>query len=354
MRLLQAISGSPGGGAEHFFMRLAPALEPYVDQHILLRDQSSRKSTLEAHNVSCSSVSFRGSLDILSRIRFTREICKFRPDVVLTWMNRATECCPSSPMGRVFAGKEFLHVARLGGYYKLENYRHCDALIGNTRGLCAYFIENGWPKERVFHIPNFAPIPDSTEKFDRALVDTPKDAPLILALGRYHINKGFDTLLRAFSFVKGDAFLWILGDGPEKEKLISLASELGVNHRVRFLGWQENPTPYFRAADVFAFPSRHEPLGNVLLEAWAHGLPMVATASQGALELIEDGVTGMISPIDDAQAFGKNLQEVLNNKHLQNCLAEEGYKFLVNNFGQEKIAKMYVDLFDHLMTLGRK
>ena len=81
------------------------------------------------------------------------------------------------------------------------------------------------------------------------------------------------------------------------------AGALGVADRVRFLGWRADPSALYRAADVCVFPSRYEPLGNVVIQAWAHGLPVVAAASQGPAALIEDGADGLLVPIDDADAL---------------------------------------------------
>ena len=83
-----------------------------------------------------------------TRRAFAHEIAAWRPDIVLTWMSRATRLCPRG---------DFVHVARLGGYYDLKYYRRCDHLIGNTRAIVDYAIAEGWPRERISYLPNFVP-----------------------------------------------------------------------------------------------------------------------------------------------------------------------------------------------------
>src|SRR3546814_11074829 len=97
-------------------------------------------------------------------------------------------------------------------------------------------------------------------------------------------------------------WLWLAGEGPRRRALMQQAARLGLGDRVRFLGWRDDVAALLRAADVFLCPSRHEPPGNVVIEAWAHGTPVVAAASQGPRPLIEDGTTGLLVALDDADA----------------------------------------------------
>ena len=94
----------------------------------------------------------------------------------------------------------------------------------------------------------------------------PGGAPLVLGLGRLHQNKAFDVLLEAVSRVPS-VYLWIAGEGPLKTELEKQAENLAVKPRTRFLGWREDTAALLAGADVFVCPSRHEPLGNVVIEA---------------------------------------------------------------------------------------
>src|SRR5690606_28632923 len=131
---------------------------------------------------------------------------------------------------------------------------------------------------------------------------TPEDAPLLLTLGRLHPSKAQDVALAALARLPG-AFLWIAGAGPLEAALKAQAHALGVHERVRFLGWRDDPSALYAAADICLFPSRYEPLGNVVIQAWAHGLPVIAAASQGPAALIAEGEDGLLVPIDDADAL---------------------------------------------------
>src|SRR5262249_39019169 len=147
----------------------------------------------------------------------------------------------------------------------------CDHLIGNTRAIIDYAVANGWPRERVTYLPNF--VPDARAAAPSTAAGAPpRDPrrPLALALGRLHPNKGFDLLLDALAAARGVS-LWICGDGPLRSRLERRATPLGLGGRVRFLGWREDVPSLLAAADLLVCPSLHEPLGNVVIEAWSAG-----------------------------------------------------------------------------------
>ncbi len=354
MRLLQAMAGGPQGGAENFFMRLAPQLESQVSQKILLKRYGGRIEALKDQGLKVEQASFTGFFALKTRLQFFQEIQKLRPDIVLTWMNRATFLCPSSLIFRKFL-PPFLHVGRLGGFYNLKYYRNCDALIGNTKGIVTYLIEKGWPSERVFYLPNFVETPNLSTiiPFSKTIYESSEDVPIILTAGRLHENKGFDTLIRAMVFLK-ETSLWILGEGPQEKYLKNLARDLGVSERVRFLGWQESLGQFYKAATVFVCPSRHEPLGNVILEAWAHGCPVIAADSSGPQELIASGTTGLLFPIDDVTALVSCLKEALSSESFRNHLQKEGRRFVEKNFSKEKVVGEYLSCFELLLKQKKR
>src|SRR6516165_4649085 len=172
-RLLQAIAGARHGGAEIFFLRLATALQRAGEtQRVLIRRDPARARSLREADVAVVELAFGGPLDWAARVGFRREVAEWRPDIVLTWMSRATRLCPRG---------DFVHVARLGGYYDLKHYRHCDHLIGNTRAIVDDSIAKGWPHERIDYLPNFVPDAGVRAPPSREADGSRPQAPLALA-----------------------------------------------------------------------------------------------------------------------------------------------------------------------------
>ncbi len=338
VRLLQAMAGARHGGAEAFFTRLAAALgRAGQDQHLLIRRDPDRGAALRRAGLAPVELRFGGPLDLFSRRAFRRQVAAYRPQVVLTWMNRATAACPR---GR------FVHAARLGGYYDLKYYRRCDHLIGNTPDIVDYLVREGWPAGRACYLPNFVS-GRTAPPFSRQALRTPADAPLLLALGRLHANKAFDVLLDALAELPG-AYLWLLGDGPLAAGLRARRDRLGLRDRVRFVGWQADPAPYYAAADLIVCPSRVEPLGNVVVEAWAQSRPIVAAAARGPAFLIDDGVNGLLVPPDDAPALAAAIGRVLHSADLRAALVAGGGDRYRAEFTEAPVVARYRDFFERV------
>ena len=220
-------------------------------------------------------------------------------------------------------------------------------MIGNTQTIISYMTQHGWPSDKIIYIPNFV---DETKglPLERSMFDTPSGFPVILALGRLHENKGFDVLLEALVTMP-DVFLWLAGDGPQKQTLIRIADNLKISDRVRFLGWRSDTSNLLAAADALICPSRHEPLGNVILEAWVQGKPVIAAASDGPKELITSGKNGFLCEIDNPANLADTIKLLLRDANLAEELASEGRKTYERNFSKKIIVKQYTDFFDKLV-----
>jgi glycosyltransferase involved in cell wall biosynthesis len=288
---------------------------------------------LAALDIPVCEAAFGGPLDWRTRGRISRFAKSEGAGALVAWMNRAARFTPKGPWGRI---------GRLGGYYGLKYYRGFDHLVANTRDIEAWIVRQGWPADRVRYIPNFA-APRGDGVADRAALDTPADAPLMLGLGRLHVSKGHDVSLRALARLP-DAYLWIAGSGPLEGELKALAEHLGVSARVRFLGWRDDASNLYRAADLCLFPSRFEPLGNVVIQAWAHGLPVVAAASQGPGELIRTEENGLLVAIDDDTALAAAAARLIADRALGARLAEAGAARLDAEFSIGRIVAQWREL----------
>lgn len=338
-RIAQVLAGAERGGAENFFVRLVKGLQATgkVNQQAFIRAHQHRIDALESGGVPTRGFRFGGQLNLLDRMRYHRALREFHPDIVMTWMNRASIATPPG---------DYTLISRLGHYYNLKYYRHADYWVGISKGICDHLIQGGMPADRVFYIPNFA---DETpvEPLPRDSFETPSDRPLILAAGRLHENKGFDILLQALTKVP-DATLWLAGSGPEEQPLKQQCHELGLDNRVRFLGWRDDVTTLMKTADLFVCPSRHEGLGSIVMEAWAHECPIIATNSQGPGELIASGETGIITPVDQAKPLAGAIRELLDNPREAGQLVHNASQHYWQNFSESVIVRQYLDLYQSI------
>lgn len=337
------MAGAAHGGAEAFFTRLVIALgRAGLEQLVAVRPHPERLKALIAAGITPVPLAFGGFFDPATPLSLYGLIRRHRPQLALTWMSRATGAMPS----RWLRPAGTLHLARLGGYYDLKYYRRCDHLIANTRDIAAYLLQGGWPGERVHYLPNFVSA-DRLPPLERGALGTPPAAPVILALGRLHPNKGFDVALAALALLP-DAHLWLAGEGPLREELEGQARALGIAGRVHLLGWRDDVAALMAAADLLICPSRHEPLGNVVIEAWALGLPVVAATAAGPAALIRDGENGLLVPVGDAPALAAACAGLLDDGDLRRRLAAGGEAAYRSEFTEAAVVKRYLDLFREL------
>lgn len=311
MRVAQVMAGANVGGAELFYERLTVALSRAGEDVLpVIRRNAARAERLRSAGLEPCEFRFGGPFDLRTRGGVAHALGRFRPRATVAWMNRAARFSPAG---------EWVLVGRLGGFYDLSYYRHCDHLIGNTKGIVKWLTAQGWPPSRAHFLPNF--VPDLLGAAPANLNSARR--PILLAMGRLHRNKAFDVLIRALPRIPG-AELFIAGEGPERQTLRQLARQKNVSDRVHLLGWRGDTGALLAAADLFICPSRWEPLGNVVIEAWSAGRPVVAAASQGPAELIEDGRTGVLVAPEDPVSLAQAVQDLLNSPERAQRLANRG------------------------------
>lgn len=342
MKILQTMAGGDVGGAEEFLVRLASAFETRgLDQTVVVRPNERRNPVLRAAGIDPIELPFGGWLDFRTVPALAAEIAGKKPDIILSWMSRASA---ATGKARRRARTRTVQVGRLGGYYDLKYYRSCDHLIGNTPDIVRYLVEEGWPEDRAHYVPNFVAADPGTP-LPRTRLDIPEGAQLLLAAGRLHRNKAFDILMKAMKEAD-EVYLALAGDGPEARALDSLARELGVDGRVRFLGWRNDIADLMATADMLVCPSRIEPLGNVVIEAWARNLPVIAAASEGPGWLIADGETGLLSPIEDHRMLAAAISRIAEDRDLATRLARAGHERFETEFTDTAVVEKFLELFE--------
>lgn len=175
--------------------------------------------------------------------------------------------------------------------------------------------------------------------------------PLILSAGELCARKGFDTLLRAFARLRTrrPCRLMILGRGGSREGLLRLAAQLGVADDFSLPGFVPDPYGYMAHADLFAFSSRWEGLGFVLIEALAVGTPVVSTdCPSGPREILGDGRYGPLVPVDDDAALAEAMFSTLDRPMRAETLREAA-----RPYGVEAATDAYLDAMGLPRGLGQ-
>lgn len=138
----------------------------------------------------------------------------------------------------------------------------------------------------------------------------PQDAPLFLFVGSGFERKGLNSLLKAMAQLPAHSHLVVVGKDKAADRYQQLATQLGINARVHFVGGQQDVRPFYGAADAFVLPTLYDPFPNVALEAFACGLPVVTSTKSGAAEFIRNGENGFVCDALDIAALASALNRL--------------------------------------------
>jgi glycosyltransferase involved in cell wall biosynthesis len=176
--------------------------------------------------------------------------------------------------------------------------------------------------------------------------------PIVLACGRLVPQKNYPLLLNAMKRVleHRPARLFVLGKGPQLASLQALAGKLGIASSVHFAGFQSNPFKFMARAKVFALSSLWEGFGNVLVEAMACGIPVVATrCPSGPEEIVTDGVNGLLVPSGDPDALAAAILRLLEDEAVRRRLSEAALK-RAEDFRAERMISGYERVFAEVLN----
>lgn len=243
-----------------------------------------------------------------------------------------------------FRPYDFKTYHRLIGPFLRRIWHEAGAVVANSQGLRELALQF----EPRIEIPI---IPNGVRWQDYATEVREWSPPRLLSVGRVVYQKGLDLALRALADLQGLEWEWyIAGDGPYRATLEVLVQEHGLQERVHFLGWLERPAliEWYRRANLFLFPSRHEGMPNAVLEAMAAGLPVIATRIAGSEELVLDGVTGRLVPPEDAAALREALRPLLAQAGLRRQMGNAALERVRTHYSWESSARRYFDLLQQV------
>lgn len=344
--MLHVAAGAGRGGAETFCLDAIKALhDAGVEQHVICRAHDDYINAFKERGISYQVMRF-GFFDRLGLGAMTirAAIEKFKPDIAQAWMGRAASFMP--------AGVSVPVLGWFGGYYNLKRYRNCDFYAGVTRDIARYLAEQTKMPERCFVIHTFGTL-DVQSPVNRADLQTPDDAPVVLLLSRMHWKKGVDTLLQAALNLPG-VYFWLAGDGPDLKKYQDMSEKMGLGDRVQFLGWRTDRSALLGASTVCTLPSRYEPFGTVIAESWFAGVPLVAAKAAGASQYVVDGQNGLLCEIDDADGLARQINAAITDNELRTTLIDKGRQTYEDLFSRDVVTQSLIDTYNKCISVGKR
>ncbi|WP_441520751.1 glycosyltransferase [Bradyrhizobium sp. 2TAF24] len=305
------------GGAERVAALLATGFFQAGRRTTLLVDfEASENRALVAPGIETVVLGRSHLTATLALARFLRQR---RPDIALAIGGAADVKLAAArllsgsrcPIVLSYHGRSDVGRGRLGhaSYTLARRLSRRAAMVCVSDGLADHLC-NDWhvPRERVTRIYNPVSVEHALPVSREELAQRP---PVVMSVGRLNREKGFAALIAALPLIQSDARLVIYGEGPERDALQATAAELGVADRLHLAGYRDNPWPCYATARCFALASPKEAFGNVVVEALASGLPVIATRSGGPDEILDHGRIGALVDNGDIPALADAINRAL-------------------------------------------
>jgi len=349
------------GGAERALVALATGLDRRLWRVSVVclgvEGELAGPLCAEGIEVECLGVNRRNPIGAV--VRLGRTLRRFRPELVQSFLFHANA---SARLAAPLAGRPWV----IGGIRVAEREKDWHLLIDGlttrlsvgsvcvSEGVRRFMRDVGRiDPERLVVIPNGVdPRPfDEAKPADRVSLGIPDYVPLALYVGRLELQKGLTFLLDAVARVDG-LHLCIAGDGPYRDVLIAQARELPtLASRVHWLGRRGDVPSLLKAADFLVLPSLWEGMPNVVLEAMAARLAVVATSVEGTEDLVVTGETGWLVPPSDVDALVSALQDAATDKDRLIEFGESGRGRVDTHFTQRRVVEAYEHLWAGVLGL---
>ena len=351
-------------GAEKQLTLLATRLprEEFDVRVIALTRGGPYAADLDAAGVPTTVLHKRGKFDPIAFWRLSRLLKRLRPDIVHTWLFAA------NAYGRLLVGKrprpKLIISERCVDSWK-SGWQHwldrkliscTERMIGNSESVAAFYRDRGFPGDRITVIPNAIEL-QKTENLDRdkllAEFGIPAGAPVVGFVGRLARQKRLDHLIWAMELLAHldeNAHFLLVGDGPERDRLVNFTRRIGLEDRIRFAGHRDDVERLLQVVDLFWLASEFEGQSNSVMEAMAAGLPVIASDIPPNRELVVDRETGFLVNPGDRAAFAQTARGLLTDLEMARQMGQMGRERMQSSFSVEKMVSAHATLYRHVLA----
>ena len=306
----------------------------------------------------------RFDLSVLSKLK--KVINEHSPDIVVThsvkshfllWRSHSSRKCPWVAFHHGYTSTD----RKMRVYNRLDRWSlpATDRIITVCQAFARDLSRNtGVALDDISVLHNSIrpqlPATDTEAEAVRSRFGIDDDESLILAVGRLSKEKAHIDLIAAFSGLRKsnpevNAKLMIVGEGPERGRLEAAANSFGCKESVVFAGQSSDVWPFYSAADVFVLPSHSEGSPNVLLEAMAAGIPIVATEVGGVPEMVEHNQSALLVPANDPPALAAAITRALSDNNLAQHLTANASSLIGTRYSPESYVRSLTEIYRNVI-----
>jgi glycosyltransferase involved in cell wall biosynthesis len=360
-RIAFCITELDPGGAERALVQIVTRLDRqhWTPRVYCLAGRGELVAVLESADIEVECLNARSKWDAGVVGRLAAGLRQFRPDLLQTFLFHA------NLVGRLAARRAGVPVVVSGvrvcehdARWRIRLDRWTNRLVSHnvcvSTAIADAYRQLGIPDEKLSVIPNGVDVAafESAVPTDLSPFGIPAGSRVLLAIGRLHPQKGFDLLIDAVGPVleaHADVHLLIIGEGPQRAVLEQKIAATPHGSRIHLVGRQDDVAGLLRACTLFVLSSRWEGMPNVLLEALAAGVAVVATDVEGVRDVIADGVSGVITERESSVELGTAIGRLLIDPDLAARLAAAGQQHVRSEFTWERVARQYTQLWSGLL-----
>jgi glycosyltransferase involved in cell wall biosynthesis len=361
---VNAIKNDDWGGMENWMLKLGKELPALSDDCLIVGRPSSRwPSICETNHLPFAPCTFGGDLTpwVVPRLR---SICRqFQPDIaIVKGFRQARFIRRAWPSALIAVKLPFSHELTSGLIDRIT-FQHCvDMVLTDNHEAGSAFMKCPWVlpgKIAVIHngvyTPDLSTLP-ATGKTLREFLNLPSSALIIGASGRFTSVKAFSDAIHAFAGIhRPDAHFVIFGNGPEESALKALCAQLGVSNNVHFPGWIDNARHLIWGCNIFIHPSLSEGLPNVVLEAMAGGVPVIASNAGGTSEIFTGPFASNLFKPHDIEKMSSLLRQFIETPSVGMEIGKKAREHVISNFSVNAmttgIRKVLAAKLNHRKTL---
>lgn len=348
------------GGAEKQLSLLATGLprDRFEVCVVLLTRGGPLESSLLDAGLSVVHCNKKWKLDPFAYQRLKKTIRSFRPDIVHTWIF-AANCYGRAAAWRagvpiILGGERCVDLWKRWHELVLDRFfaKRTSGILTNSEGVKDFYVQHGIPASQFHVIPNgVTAIPQDASSARNALIQKlglPSETRLVGTVGRLWPQKRLKDAIWAIELLKcvrNDTHLLIAGEGPQRWRLERYAEQVGVHHRVHFLGHVEQAASLIASLDQFWICSGYEGQSNSLMEALSQGVPVIASDIPGNRDLVTHEETGLLFQVGDRAELAKQSERLSHNPDFAKQLGLAGQQKMLTEFSVEMMVKRHVDCY---------
>jgi len=361
IRVLLLVTDLELGGTPLAVKQLACNLDPslFEVQVACLAGQGPLARELRKNNIATHCLGAGSSWDFWVLLRLARLVIRFRPHILHSFLVHANFVgrivgkllhvpCIIASLRTAEQGKKWhnmienltCRLSRITLCNSTSVFEHARSISHVPPGHLEIIV-NGVDYSRFAH----------AQPVDKSSLGLHPEKTTLIFVGRLDPVKSLDVLLYALAQIspQQDLQLLIVGDGPQRSRLESLATQLNLKDRVYFCGFRRDVENLLAGGDIFIQPSRWEGCSNVVLEAMAAGIPVIASRTCGIVDLVVSNQTGLLFKPGDSNELGHAITTLIQNPAQASRLARTAQRHIKERFALEEVIKAYQQLYHSLL-----